>query len=248
MKIGPIVFGVLLAIVAGVFIDRWVFNQTQRIITEESGPAENEQKKEAPNNQQPQSGKITVSIGDAPFLGEKSAGKVAILEFSDFECPYCSKFHRETYDKIISDYIDTGKAVFAYRNLPLSFHQPAAGDEAFAVSCAREQKDDKAYFDLAKLIYTNTQGNGKGIENKKMLELVDQLGIDKTKFTECMDSGKYKEYVEKDIADADKVGITGTPAFVIGKINDKGEVVGNLLGGAYPFSEFKKLIDGELGS
>ncbi|MEX0587505.1 MAG: thioredoxin domain-containing protein, partial [Patescibacteria group bacterium] len=90
-------------------------------------------------------GEVEVSVDDDPVIGDPNA-PVTIVEFVDFECPFCKSFFEETFPKIKSDYIDTGKVRFVLRDLPLPFHNPAATKEALAANCARDQGGDGKYF------------------------------------------------------------------------------------------------------
>ena len=104
-----------------------------------------------------------VGIDDDPILGDKDKAKVAIVEFSDFECPFCQKFHKETFNQLIEDYVDSGKAIYVYRDFPLSFHEPKASEAASAANCVQEVAGDEKYFEFSKLYYERTQSNGKGL-------------------------------------------------------------------------------------
>ena len=93
----------------------------------------------APQPQQPTKG--VASIDDDPVLGDKNA-PVTIVEFSDYECPFCKRHFDQTLPELIKNYIDTGKVKLVYRDFPLSFHDPMATKEAVAANCAREQGGD----------------------------------------------------------------------------------------------------------
>lgn len=105
----------------------------------------------------------TVSLDDDPVMGDRRKAKVAIVEFSDFECPFCQKFHKDSYDTLIKDYVDTGKAVISFRDYPLPFHEPKASIAAETAQCVKEAKGDAAYFQFSKLYFEGTQANGKGL-------------------------------------------------------------------------------------
>ncbi len=104
-----------------------------------------------------------VSIDDDPYLGDKDKVKVALVEFSDFECPFCQKFHNDTFEQIISDYVDSGKIIYVYRDFPLSFHEPKASEAANAANCVQKVAGNEKYFEFSKLYYERTQSNGKGL-------------------------------------------------------------------------------------
>lgn len=106
---------------------------------------------------------VTIGIDDDPLLGDKNKAKVAIVEFSDFECPFCQRFHNETFDDIIKEFVDTGKAIYVYRDYPLSFHEPKASEAASAANCIQKVAGDEKYFEFAKLYYERTKSNGEGL-------------------------------------------------------------------------------------
>lgn len=106
-----------------------------------------------------------------------------------------------------------------------------------AAECVKELGGDDTYFAYHDLIFENTTSNGRGMEKSKLYELAEEVGVNKAKFTECLDSEKYKDEVKKDIADGKKAGVTGTPAFLVNNL---------LISGAQPFSNFEKAIEAEL--
>jgi len=186
---------------------------------------------------------LATTIADAPYLGNKDKAKVAIVEFSDFECPYCQTFFNDTFDQIVKNYVDNNKVIFVYRNLPLAFHEPAATKEANAALCVKNLKDNSAYFEMARLIYNNSGLNGKGISNDDLIKFAKQAGADQSKFEECLNSNQYNETVQKDVDAAGQVGISGTPSFVVGKLGSDSTVKGETLIGAQPFSAFEEAIN-----
>ncbi|MCA9386106.1 DsbA family protein [Candidatus Dojkabacteria bacterium] len=206
---------------------------------------------EAPNNippaAPPANQDAKVNIDDDPILGDKSKVKVALVEFSDYECPFCKKFHTETFDQIKADYIDTGKIAYVFRDFPLSFHDPLATKQAMAAECVQDLAGDNKYYEYSDLIFTNTSSNGQGMDESKLYDLAQDIGVDRGQFTECLDSEKFKEEVQKDMADGSAAGISGTPGFVLGIIDEKGNVDGIKISGALPYSSFKTEIDKMLG-
>ncbi|MEK7125124.1 MAG: DsbA family protein [Patescibacteria group bacterium] len=179
--------------------------------------------------------KADVSADDDPVLGDPSA-KVTIIEFSDFQCPYCRRFWQETLGQLKKEYIDTGKVKLVYRDFPLSFH-PAAEPSAQAAECADDQGKFWEYHDK---IFEGQIKLGTGTVQYGATELkkwAQELGLNTVQFNGCLDANTYKEEVAKDQADGSAAGVTGTPAFFIN---------GNLLVGAQPFSAFKAAIDAEL--
>jgi protein-disulfide isomerase len=183
------------------------------------------------NTNQQQPSKIVVSIDDDPVKGSKNA-PITIVEFSDFQCPFCARFYTQTLPSIEENYIKTGKVKFIYRDFPLNFHQYAQ-KAAEAAECADEQGKFWEYHDI--LFQKQSEWSSAGVE--KLKEYAQNLGLDTAKFNECLDSGKYAGEVQKDYSDGSNYGVTGTPTFFINGI----EVVG-----AQPYSVFQQIIEQEL--
>lgn len=173
---------------------------------------------------------------DDAVLGDEDA-PVTIIEFSDYECPFCKRHFTQTLPLIKEEYIDTGKVKLVFRDFPLGFHDPLATQQAMAAECVREQTDDETYFAYHDLIFENTTSNGRGMVVEKLYELADEVGVNRAEFTECLESEKYKDEVIQDIADGQEAGISGTPGFIIN---------GQLVSGAQSFATFKQIIDAEL--
>lgn len=192
----------------------------------------------------------TVSMDDDPFLGDKKKAKVAIIEFSDFECPFCKRHYQQVMPSLKEKYVDTGKVVYVFRDLPLTFHEPAATLNAMAANCVFDQKGNEAYFKMHDLIFDTTKSNNDSSMNKsKLVGLAKKVsGVNEATFTKCLEDKKFKTEIEKDMQDAAKINITGTPGFVIGKISSDGKSIENatFLGGAYPLENFQTIIDGLL--
>ena len=190
-------------------------------------------KQKAAQGQAPQqdSGPVNVDISGAPMVGQKNA-PVTIVEFSDFECPFCGRFHQDTLPQIVSNYIDKGSARLVYRNFPLSFHKESK-NAALAAACARDQGGDVTFFKYHDLLYTNQ--TSLGVDNYKKWAV--DLGLNASKFNDCYDKQKYASLIDKDLQDGSSYGVNGTPAFFIN---------GTRLTGAQPFSAFKTIIDQEL--
>ncbi|HLC31439.1 MAG TPA: DsbA family protein [Candidatus Nanoarchaeia archaeon] len=171
--------------------------------------------------------KVEVSADDDPVLGDKNA-PVTIIEFSDYECPFCERFWSQTLPSIKKDYIDTGKVKLVFRDFPLSFH-PNALPGAVATNCVREKGGDEAYWKMHDLIFKNQAT--LSVDNLKVW--AKSLGYD---IGACLDAMK-KDEIDKDQADGSAVGVQGTPAFFVN---------GQLISGAQPFAAFKQAIDAAL--
>jgi len=184
----------------------------------------------------------TVLADDDAVLGDKNA-PVTIVEFSDFQCPFCRTFWSATLSQIKKEYIDTGKVKFIFRDFPLSFH-PAAEPSAEATECADDQNK---YWEMSDVIFTEQAKRGEGTIQYTVTDIkkwAGQIGLDMAKFNSCLDSGKYKSEVEKDAQAGASFGVSGTPTtFINGRMMADGN--GNSIG-ASPFAVFKGIIDAEL--
>lgn len=200
-----------------------------------------------PTAQQPSgqpSGPVKVSVDNDPVLGDKNA-PVTLIEFSDYECPFCKRAFTDVLPELKKTYIDTGKVKLVYRDFPLSFHANAQ-KEAEAAECARSQSNDVTYFKFHDQIFTQTTAGGTGLALTQLPVIAKNLGLNVNQFQQCLDSGKFKDEVAKDIADGSAAGVSGTPSWIIGTSSKDGQVEGQLIVGAQPFSAFKTIIDEKL--
>ena len=168
-----------------------------------------------------------VVAGDAARKGSESA-PVEIIEFSDFQCPYCTR-GAQTVDKVVEHYGD--KVTVVFRHFPLPFHKEAHL-AAQGAECAREQ--DK-FWEFHDLLFANQ----KAMFEADLKKYAGQLGIDQAKFDECLGSGRHAKTVDGDLEYGKTVGMSGTPGFYIN---------GRVLSGAQPFEKFQEVIDAELAA
>lgn len=166
-----------------------------------------------------------VKIGDSPRRGDQNA-KVSIIEFSDFQCPYCSRV-TSTLKQIEKEY--GGKVAIAFKHLPLSMHAKAPAAHAAAQAAHYQGK----FWEMHDLIFANQ----KEMSPAKYEQYAEQIGLDVARFKKDAASPTAKKRVNADAAEAAKLGITGTPAFLVN---------GRYLSGAQPFERFKAVIDEEL--
>ena len=190
---------------------------------------------------EPSVGPVKVSLDDDPVLGSPNA-PVTIVEFSDYECPFCKRHYDQTHAELKKNYIDSGKVKLVFRDLPLSFHDPMAITEAIAANCAKEQGGDSAYYKFHDIMFEKTTSNGSGLTKDQLYQFASEQGLNQANFKTCVDSEKYKDEVSKDLTDAGNAGATGTPSFIIGK-SGEGEIEGKLVVGAQPYSVFQAEID-----
>jgi protein-disulfide isomerase len=186
--------------------------------------------------------KGVASVDDDPVLGDANA-PITIIEFSDYECPFCKRHFDQTLPQLMTEYVNTGEVKIVYRDLPLSFHEPMATKEAVAANCAREQGGDSKYFEYHDEIFTRTVSNGNGLAEADLTTIATDLGLNLSSFNSCLLDPAQVDEVKKDVADAGRAGATGTPTFVIGKSTSNGEINGDLVVGAQPFAAFQAVID-----
>jgi len=179
---------------------------------------------------------VKVDNGHLPLMGNKDA-KVTVVEFSDFQCPFCKQFFDDTFSQIKSQYIDTGKIKFAYRQYPLTTIHPNALQAANATECAQEQNRFWDYHDILFKNQDTWSTLAAADAGNDFVDYATQLGLNADQFKSCLDSSKFDKNVKGDMTAGTKVQVDGTPAFFVN---------GNRLVGAQPFSEFQKLIDQEL--
>ncbi len=192
-------------------------------------------RQQAVGNQPVPGAKVDVSANDDPFLGDEKA-KVTVIEFSDFQCPFCRSFWRDTLPQLKKEYIDTSKIKFVYRDYPLPFHKGAI-PAAEGSQCAGDQSK---FWEMHDKIFQEQDKQGQGtiqFTKADVVKWAGQIGLNMVSFNQCLNSGKYKAEVEKDIADGTTAGVSGTPTTFIN---------GRSLVGAQPLSSFKTIIDEEL--
>ncbi len=178
--------------------------------------------------------KATVSIDDDPMLGNRNA-PLTLIEFSDYHCPFCRRFFMQTFPKIKSTYIDTGKVRYVFRDYPLDAIHPNARKAAEAAHCAQEQGK---FWEMHDLIFES-----KDSEFPDLKRLGHNLGLDVARLDRCVHSGKYGKEVEKDYQDGTLAGVTGTPGFFLGLTRKGAAIQGTLISGAQPFARFSQLFD-----
>ncbi|HUQ32424.1 MAG TPA: thioredoxin domain-containing protein [Pyrinomonadaceae bacterium] len=174
--------------------------------------------------------------------GNKNA-RLAIIEFSDFQCTYCLSYVLETFPQIDKNYIKTGKVRYFFRNLPLTNGHPNAFRAAEAARCAAEQgkfweAHDRFFASQDTLNPNDWPQHAKA------------LGLDTEKFDQCLTKGKYDDEINKDLAEAERLGLNGTPAFLIGVMSPDGQKVSvrKVMLGAEPYETFKQALDEALSS
>jgi len=184
---------------------------------------------------------MKISVDNDPIIGNPDA-PITIIEFTDFQCPFCARFHIQTLPLILEEYIDQGKVKLVIRDFPIQSIHPNAVPASVASECANEQGKAKEMHD--KLFYNQNQWGEQETANALSLfsQYATEIQLDQETFDSCLTSGKYIEEIKKDLEDGRNYGVSGTPGFFIG--NDQ---IGYVeLKGAQPYDVFKKIIDAQL--
>jgi protein-disulfide isomerase len=178
-----------------------------------------------------------MNLEGSAMIGNKDA-PLTIVEFTDYQCPFCQRFHVTTYADLKKNYIDTGKVRFFSRDMPLDFHANAMR-AAQAGRCAGEQGQ---FWALREVMSANPDKLGL----EQILNFATGLKLDVNSLRSCITSEKFKAAVQADVLEAMRIGATGTPAFLIGKSTPEG-VDGELLLGAMPLAAFEEKMKAEAG-
>ena len=175
-----------------------------------------------------------VVVGQAPIQGNKQA-KVAIIEYTDFQCPFCSRNFRQTYPKLVDKYVKTGKASYVAKDFPLSFHSNAKG-AAIAARCAGKQGK---YWEMHDALFANQRQLGDALFHQE----ADTLNLDVKKYEHCLKDPTMEKVIARDLKEGESYGVTGTPAFLIGLVQNG--IVTNItrVTGAQPYESFERIID-----
>ncbi len=186
---------------------------------------------------------VIISLDDDPIRGDPDA-PITIVEFSDFQCPFCARFHVQTLPSIIEEYIAEGKVNLVYRDFPIQSIHPNALPAAVAAECADEQGKYWEYHDTL----FEKQNSWNRLDSNSAITTFSQyatdIGLEQEQFDSCLQTGKYLEEVQGDLRDGRDYDVTGTPGFFIGN-EDIGFVKIN---GAQPFEAFKRIIDAQLAT
>lgn len=178
---------------------------------------------------------VDVDVDDDPVIGDKNA-PVTIVEFSDFQCPFCQRFYQQSYLQIKEKYVDTGKVKVVFRDFPLSIHQYAQAS-AEAAECVRDQTNDATYFAFHDKLF-ETQTSWASVGESAIVDLAGQMdGVDKAKVQKCLDDGKFSQEVSDDFNYGISVGVSGTPTVFVNGVR---------IVGAQPYAAFESAIESAL--
>jgi protein-disulfide isomerase len=177
-----------------------------------------------------------LSAGKLPVMGSKNA-KVTLVEFSDFQCPFCKKLYDESEQQIIDKYVKTGKIKFAYRHFPLSSIHPNAEKSAEASECANEQGKFWEFHDLLFQNQDTWAPKAAADATADWNNFAGELGLNTDQFQTCLSTDKYKQRVADDATAGSNIQVDATPTFFVNGVR---------MLGAVPFSDIQKTIEQEL--
>jgi protein-disulfide isomerase len=182
-----------------------------------------------------------IKIDDAPTKGAATA-KIALIEYSDFECPFCGQHANTSYREIQKQFVDTGKIRYVFRHLPLEKLHPRARQAAQAAECAR---DENRFWEFHDLLFENQ----KTLSSADLEKYASALNLNTSEFKACLTSEKTAQRIDDSLAEAASLSLTGTPAFLIGQIESDGTVRATTrISGAHPYEMFRDALDDALQS
>lgn len=182
---------------------------------------------------------VVANVSGEPFRGSEKA-RVAVMEYSDFDCPYCGKYARELYPKLDAAYVKTGKVKYFFRDLPLEEH-PQAG---FKANLARLAGEQGRFWEAHDWLFAHQAPmDAKGED-----AFAKELGLDRAKIGTGAEDGKYNSIIQSSMNSARRYQISGTPAFLVGTLSEDGRVftADKVFMGAQTYEGFKEILDGLL--
>jgi protein-disulfide isomerase len=176
-----------------------------------------------------------VDISKDPIRGSANA-RVAIIEYSDYQCSFCRRYEMNTFPQIENDYLKTGKVQYVFRDLPLDIHKNAF-KAAEAARCAGEQGK---FWEMHDLLFENQAA----LAPSDLSRYAASLALDAPRFEQCLEAARYAPGTRKHISEANSAGLSGTPSFLIGIVQPNSTVkITKKIIGARPYNDFKTAID-----
>lgn len=177
---------------------------------------------------------VETTLDDLPVRGREAA-EVVLIEFSDFQCPYCAQYARETSEQILREYVSSGRIQYAVRNFPIESAHPFAFKAAEAAQCARRQS---RYWEFQDLLFAHSNA----LAPSQLATYAGDIGINVNEFQSCL-VGAQAAHVRRDIAEGMRLGVTSTPTFLIGKSRTGGNVqLAFRITGAQPYATFRAAL------
>ncbi|MBU1130813.1 DsbA family protein [Patescibacteria group bacterium] len=227
----------IIGLIAGVLIIGTIgFFVLIGTITSSKSAADSQNQKPAGNQPSAQApapsavSRVNIPISESDHIRGNKNAPVTIVEFSDYQCPYCAR-HHSTMQQVMAQY--GNQVAWVYKHFPLDSIHDQARPAAEASECVGEQKGDEGFWQFTDGLFENQSSLGAGLYN----QLAQVIGVDMDKFQECVSSRKYQAKVEADYQAGIKAGVTGTPGNFVNGIP---------VSGAAPFANFKQIIDSEL--
>lgn len=181
-------------------------------------------------------GNVVVPLDGVPIRGQQGA-RVVVMEYSDFECPFCGRYVRDTLPRIDRDYVDTGRVQYAFRQFPLESLHPHAMGAAIVAACAAPRGQFWAMHDW---LFAHQQT----LEMPSLMAAAAGLGLGDASYSSCVEAREPAAMIQRTRAEAVRVGFTGTPGFLVGTLGADGQLhATRRLYGAVPYSLFQSAID-----
>jgi protein-disulfide isomerase len=227
-------------IVAGVIIGMAIFissrgtsNTTQNLNNTNSKSSASASQTTPTNNTNTNT--VTVSLGSNPVLGNTKTAKVGIVEFGDFQCPYCKEFNNSAFPTIQSNYINNGKIIYSFRNYPLTTIHPLSLGMAQESGCFGEQ--GKFWKFVSKMYSTNQDTNTPNV----VAQYAKAMGLNMTDYNNCVQNDPFQSKIQNDINAGNRINLQGTPSFVIGKYKNN-KVTGQIILGSRAVSYYETIL------
>lgn len=179
----------------------------------------------------------------SPFLGD-SKSPITIIEYVDFECPLCKKVYDDIMPRLKQEYLNTGKAKFVFKNLPIEELHRSAYIKSEAAFCAFEQGGNAAFFAYHDELFNKFSFNPFNSVEEELYSIAGQKGLDVSAFRNCLGSEKYKPQIKKEKVEAIAINTNGTPTWLIGKTGPGGSITGTIkINGLHNYEVYKTVID-----
>jgi len=185
--------------------------------------------------QQPPRVVARIAVGDNPVLGKRDA-PLTLIEFADYQCPYCRQFFDTTMGTLKQEYVEAGKLRYVFRDFPMAQLHPQARKAAEAARCAGEQGK---YWEMHDVLLQNQQA----LHSEQLQVYAERLHLDGMAFRACFAAGKYRTLIQQNYDEAQSAGVRGTPSFLLGKTQPDDTIEGVLIRGARPLEEFRNEIE-----
>jgi len=220
--------GISAVVIVAVFFGMSTFGQEKELVLEET---------EIPNTTSQEIGLSVFTENGSPYLGDPNA-PITLVEFGDYQCFFCNKFFHDTEQKLLENYVDTGKVKIIFKDFTII--GPDSRTAAHAAHCADDQDLFWEYHDT---LYNNWTGENNGwASSENLFRMAQDVGLDIDEFTDCMLNEIHTQIISASNADARTLGLTGTPGFFV--ISPNNQVT--KIPGAQPFEVFQKIFDSEL--